>query len=138
MWGQTEGLQTRIICFKKKSQNLKKKSVWKPQYKHSKCYSTNKVFQISDQDKQTRLSINLSLDDHHQCLRQHKSVSILRKKIWNLMGFLLCVFLFCFVVPPLVSQQIVQWFFLLKLHFQTYTCMLSFIAVSTFSPYYPK
>lgn len=36
------------------------------------------------------------------------------------------------------TQNCTNEFFLLKLYFQTYTCMLSFIAISRFSQYFPN
>lgn len=107
--------------------------LWKSQCKHSQCYSTNKVFQISDQDKRKQLSINLSSDDQHQCLGQHESISSLRKKIWNEMeGFVWIFSLFR------LHTKSYRWIFLLKLHFQKDTCMLSFIAISRLSQYFPN
>lgn len=129
-------MQARIIyCKKRKDRTyllVNKISAWKPQYKHTQYYSDNKIFQISDQDKWTQLSINLSSDDQHQCLGQHESISILRKKTWNKMEELVWRLFFFF------TQDCTNEFFLLKLYFQTYTCMLSFTAIFRFSQYFPN
>lgn len=37
-----------------------------------------------------------------------------------------------------LHTKLYRWIFLLKLHFQTYRCMLIFIAISRFSQYFPN
>lgn len=65
----------------------------------------------------------------------NESFSILRKKIGNEMEVFVWIFFFYLFR---LHTKLYRWIFLLKLHFQTYTCMLSFIAISRFSQYFPN